>query len=106
MTGGIVDVAGLYDCLIGICDSKANLSILDRYSDIRREKYLTMVDPVSSENLRRLFDQDSDAALEKNDLLKLCKRTEDDPALLKKVVLGGNALRYDFTQDYTTCPKV
>jgi hypothetical protein len=60
-------------------EGKADASILDKYSDIRRQKYVEIVDPISSENLRRLFDQDPDKALENDEFLKLCKRTETDP---------------------------
>ncbi|KEQ74157.1 FAD/NAD(P)-binding domain-containing protein [Aureobasidium namibiae CBS 147.97] len=54
LTGGIVDVAGLSDRLSGIYDGNADESILDEYSRIRREKYLSMVNPISLENIGRL----------------------------------------------------
>ena len=73
-----MDVGGLYDCLLGIYEGKADPSILDKYSDIRRQKYLEIVDPISSENIRRIFGQDPDKALETDEFLKLCKRTETD----------------------------
>jgi hypothetical protein len=79
LTAGIVDVGGLYDCLIGIYEGKADQSILDKYSNIRRQKYLEIVDPISSENLRRLFGQDPNKALENDEFLQLCKSTETDP---------------------------
>ncbi|TVY45823.1 FAD-dependent monooxygenase [Lachnellula subtilissima] len=102
LTGGIVDVGGLYDCLAGMYDGKADDSILDKYSDVRREKYQTMVDPLSSENLRRLFDQNPDTALETDEFLKMCKRTETDIEFAKTMQLGVNNLKYDFTKDYKT----
>lgn len=85
LTGGIVDVGGLYDCLIGMYEGKADQSILDKYSDIRRQKYLDIVDPISSENLRRLFGQDPSKALENDEFLKLCKRTETDRELSRSL---------------------
>lgn len=100
MTGGIVDVGGLYDCLVGIYDGKADDSILEKYSDVRREKYQTMVDPLSTENLLRLFDQNPDTAFENDEFLKLCKRTETDIDLAKEMQLGVNNLKYDFRQHY------
>ncbi len=78
MTGGIVDIGGLYDCLIGIYDGKADSSILDKYSDIRSQKYRDIIDPISSENIRRLFDQDPETALENDTFLQLCQRTATD----------------------------
>jgi hypothetical protein len=78
LTGGIVDVGGLYDCLVGMYECKADPSILDKYSNIRIQKYKEMIDPISSENIRRLFDQDPEKALENDEFLKLCKRTDTD----------------------------
>lgn len=78
LTGGIVDCGGLYDCLAGIYDSKTDDAILDRYSEVRRQKYQEIVDPISSENLRRLFDQDPERAMETDEFLKLCKRASTD----------------------------
>lgn len=100
MTGGIVDVGGLYDCLAGIYDGVAEDGILDRYSDVRREKYQTIVDPISSQNLRRLFEQDPDTALQTDTFLQMCKRTETDIELSKQLQLGINQLQYDFTKEY------
>jgi hypothetical protein len=75
---------------------------LDKYSEVRREKYLSIVDPISSENLRRLFDQDPDAAIENDAFLKMCQRTENDPEFSKELQRGANRLKYDFTQLYST----
>ncbi|GME50134.1 hypothetical protein BDV97DRAFT_385589 [Neofusicoccum parvum] len=104
LTGGIVDVGGLYDCLMGIHEGKADSSILDVYSDVRREKYYTIVNPTSSANFRRLFDQDPDTALDGDEFLKICRRAESDPRLSREFQLNINALRYDFTQHYHSKP--
>ncbi|KAH6679065.1 hypothetical protein B0J14DRAFT_685967 [Halenospora varia] len=105
LTGGIADVGGLYDCLAGIYDGMADDSILDKYSEIRREKYLTIVDPISSENLRRMF-IDPETALESDEFLQLCKKCETDVEFSKQVQLGVNSLTYDFTQEYKTAKAV
>ncbi|TKA50063.1 hypothetical protein B0A55_12600, partial [Friedmanniomyces simplex] len=55
----LADVGGLYDCLFGIYAGKADESILDKYDEIRREKYRTIIDPISSGNLRRLWDPEN-----------------------------------------------
>lgn len=113
-----MDVGGLYDCLLGIYEGKADHSILDKYSDIRRQKYLEIVDPISSENIRRLFGQDPDKALETDEFLKLCKRAEKDVEFSREFqrvsktisfawsffaylfVQGVNNLKHDFTREY------
>lgn len=61
-----------------------------------------MVDPISCENLRRLFAQNPDTALETDEFLKMCKRTETDIEFSKEMQLGVNNLKYDFRQDYKT----
>lgn len=79
LTGGIVDVGGLYDCLRGIYDNRAASSILDKYSEIRRQKYMDIVDTVSSTNLRRLFELDPDHAIADDNFFQLAKKAETDP---------------------------
>jgi 2-polyprenyl-6-methoxyphenol hydroxylase-like FAD-dependent oxidoreductase len=73
LTGGLVDVGGLYDCLYGVYTEQASPSILTKYSEIRRQKYLEIVDPLSSANIRRLFDQDPETAHENDEFFKLCR---------------------------------
>lgn len=84
LTGGIVDVGNLADCLIGIYQNKADSSILEKYDEIRRQKYNEIVDPISSDNIRRLFDQDPDTALENDSFFKDCKRAETDIEFAKE----------------------
>ena len=100
LTGGIVDIGGLYDCLAGIYFGQASDSILDKYSDIRRQKYNDIINPISSENIVRLFGQDPDKALENDDFLKMCKRAEADPEFMCEMQSGANILKHDFTQYY------
>jgi hypothetical protein len=100
LTGGIVDVGGLYDCLIGIYEGKADPSILDLYSDVRREKYKTITDVVSQDNIRRLFGQDPDKALENDAFLKMLKANEGNVKAQQEFLRSPNALKYDFTQHY------
>jgi hypothetical protein len=87
LTGGIVDIGGLYDCLVGIFEGKANLDILDKYDTIRREKYWTIVDPTSSQNFERLWGQDPDTAAEKDPFFLLCHRAAKDKELSQQVQL-------------------
>ncbi|KAL2428955.1 FAD-dependent monooxygenase terC [Exophiala dermatitidis] len=47
LTGGIVDIGGLYDCLIGIFWAKADDDILDKYDQERRRLYNETINPVS-----------------------------------------------------------
>ena len=105
LTGGIVDVGGLYDCLAGIHEGKAEASILDTYSEIRRQKYKEIVDPISQDNIRRLYDQDADTALENDGFLKQMKANEGNVAAQQELLRSSRALKYDFTQHYKTAHR-
>lgn len=86
LTGGIADVGGLYECLIGLFTGRADSSILDIYSQVRRTKYQEIVDPISTENLYRMFKIHPDEVLEKDEFLKMCKRAEKDRELASKML--------------------
>lgn len=85
LTGGIVDVGGLADCLSGIYENKADVSILDKYHEIRSKIYNELTDPVSSENLLRLCEQDPEKAMDNDEFLQFCKKAETDAAAAKTI---------------------
>ncbi|KXH60523.1 FAD binding domain-containing protein [Colletotrichum salicis] len=100
LTGGIVDVGGLVDCLVGIQKGKADDSILDIYSQVRREKYLQFIDPVSSSNLVRMYDSDPRSLAERDEFVKAMNAAGNDPVKTKALVDGINAIAYDFTKHF------
>ncbi|KAM5374836.1 hypothetical protein ACJZ2D_006330 [Fusarium nematophilum] len=101
LTGGIADVGGLADCLIGIHQGLASDSILDHYDRARREVYDKTINPISSENFRRVSKQDGELALENDEFLKLCLKAEEDPQFSKALQLSiKDLLCHDFTQYY------
>lgn len=100
LTGGIVDVGGLSDCLEGIYSGQADDTILDIYDTVRRAKYNEIVDPVSTGNLRLLFEQNPETALEESEFLKMCKKAETDPEVGALQRKAADALQYDFRQHY------
>jgi hypothetical protein len=102
LTGGLVDIEGLYECLIGVYEGKADESILDKYSEIRRQRYQTIVDPVSTDNIKRLYTQDPEKALENDSFLKMLNDIKDDHKAQIEFMRGPMALMYDFTQHYKT----
>lgn len=103
ITGGFVDVGGLYDCLAGVWDGKADEEeILGLYSEKRIEKWKEIINPLSQENFRRVSGQ---ADLEGDEFLEVLR--EVDPktkgnggGALKSVLLGMMGVRYDFTRHY------
>ena len=98
LTGGIMDITGLFQCLEGIHAGLADDSILTTWSDVQREKYHTVINPVSSSNIRRLFDQDPDKALEQDDFLQLVKKAETDAQLASDMRSSGDRLKHDYSQ--------
>jgi len=87
LTGGIADVGGLVDCLLGIHKGVADDSILDHYDSVRREIYHKYIDTISSENLNRLNKQDPEKALENDKFFQLCLQAEQDDDLMRKMQL-------------------
>ncbi|KEF59448.1 uncharacterized protein A1O9_04292 [Exophiala aquamarina CBS 119918] len=87
LTGGLADIESLYDCLIGIHEGKAQDSILDKYDEVRREMWHKFIDPISSENLRRLNGQDPEKARENDSLLQMLERASRDPNLARTMQL-------------------
>ncbi|KAJ0342169.1 hypothetical protein COL922a_001562 [Colletotrichum nupharicola] len=100
LTGGIVDVGGLVDCLVGVHEGKANDSILDIYSQVRREKYLQFIDPVSSSKLVRMYDSDPDSLVGRDEFLKAMNAAGNDPVKIKALVGGINTIAHDFSQHF------
>lgn len=100
LTGGLVDVGGLFDCLKGIFDGRADDTILDKYSEVRRAKYQSIVNPISSENIIRLFSADPDTVLQTDEFFQMCIKAEKDPVFARELQLGVNGLQHDFTQYY------
>ncbi|KAK3671321.1 hypothetical protein LTR78_008781 [Recurvomyces mirabilis] len=97
LTGGFADVGGAYDCLYGIYAGRADDSILDKYNDVRREKYTTIIDPISSSNIRRLWDPE---AIEKDEFIQMLHRAETDKDVAYEMAGGATAVMHDFTQYY------
>jgi len=100
ITGGFVDVGGLFDCLAGIWDGKADETILEIYSEKRIEKWKTVIDPISQENFRRVRDADPHTRFERDEFMQLLKKGKEDQPFLKELMLGFMEVRYDFTQHY------
>ena len=101
LTGGLVDIGGLYDCLIGIYEGKAHPDILDKYSEMRRQRYQEVTDVISQGNIRRLFDQDPDKALETDSFLQMLSQNEGNVKAQQEFLRSANSLKYDFTQHYS-----
>lgn len=113
-----MDVGCLYDCLYGIWTHQADDSILDLYSEVRRQKYKEIIDPISTENFKRVFDQDPEVAGEEDHFLVLCKKAAEDKDFARQMHLVRNTsafgalrqklthiqasfgIRHDFTQYY------
>lgn len=60
LNGGIADIGSLSDCLQAIHEDKIDDAILDVYSDVRRQKWKTIIDPQSQGTLRFLFSNPED----------------------------------------------
>ena len=97
LTGGIVDIGGLHDCLAGALLHKVTDpdSILEKYHEIRSAKWRDIINPASSANIERLFKLDPEMALVEDEFLKMC--VEKDKMGYKSDL---PELGHDFTQYY------
>lgn len=101
LTGGIVDVEGLFDCLRGVHCGKADLqTILKTYSDVRVQKWREIVNPVSTANLTRLCKTDPSTVMETDEVMQKIKESETDPELSKAIQNFGYELRHDFEKEW------
>ena len=76
LTGGIADVGSLHDALAGIhADRVADPdAILDVYDAQRRRIWHDVIDPISSDNMRRLYSYETaDEAVARDPLLAMLK---------------------------------
>ncbi|KAL4889331.1 hypothetical protein BDV59DRAFT_205319 [Aspergillus ambiguus] len=105
LTGGIADAGALYDALIGIHMGKADDNILDQYDIIRREKYRTIVDPMSTAHFKRLWAKDPDTTIAEDEFLHFAKAAATNKQLARQAQQGAMSLRCDLTKFYNTAAK-
>lgn len=85
LTGGIADVGSLYDSLRGIDNNKTDDSILDKYDEVRRRIWHEVIDPISTENMQRLFQyQNADEFVDKDPLYRLVREMQNPDKKLEK----------------------
>jgi hypothetical protein len=100
LTSGIVDVGALYECFHGIYSDLADADfVLEKYHEIRSEKFHKVINPVSTANILRLFDQNPDTAHD-DPFLKMCKQAETDKKLQEQFAKAAMALSHNFKQYY------
>jgi 2-polyprenyl-6-methoxyphenol hydroxylase-like FAD-dependent oxidoreductase len=95
LTGGMVDAGNLADCLIGLAEGIADDSILDKYDVIRRGMWHDIINPISSDNLRRMHTFNPDTALDDDEFLKTLAKAEKDPEMMRQMILVTCALNIE-----------
>ncbi|KAK0648328.1 hypothetical protein B0T16DRAFT_408029 [Cercophora newfieldiana] len=102
LTGGIADVGSLYDSFVGIHTGRVDADeILSKYDEVRRGIWRDIINPMSIDNMSRLFKYDGpEEAIEKDPFLKMM--VEREVARKEGKVLedlpGPPPLRHDMTQ--------
>jgi len=100
LTGGLADIGSLYECLVGIHEGKASLDILDKYDEIRQQKFNQIINPVSIANLERMF-ADPNTVLEHDQGLQRVIEVGKNAESSRAFQLGSTALAHDFSQYFT-----
>jgi len=98
LTGGLVDVGGLGQCLEGIARGVADETILDKYDSVRREMWETVINPVSSDNFLRVSATDPSKALTDDPFLMMVEEAGKDEEKRRVFDEGVYAICHDFTQ--------
>jgi len=93
LTGGIGDVGSLVEALVGMHTGQADDSILDKYDEVRRKIYHEVTDPISTDNIKRLYDQDPAKAMETDTFLQMAKRAETDKEFAHQMQQVSHRLR-------------
>ncbi|KAK5939451.1 hypothetical protein PMZ80_007828 [Knufia obscura] len=97
LTGGIVDVGGLSQCLIGIAEGKTTDAILDKYDEERRRIWHEIINPVSSGNFVRVS-SDPDVIAETDEIIQMSRKAWHDDEVLKQQHAFAYGICHDFSQ--------
>jgi len=89
LTGGICDAGGLADCLIGVLRKNCDDSLLDKYAEIRLQKYQEITNPVSYGNTCALRDTDPEKAMAAEPFRTMNSSPEARRAMLEKAYFLG-----------------
>lgn len=81
---------------MGIHQSELSPSILSKYSDVRKEIWRTIIDPMSRANFHRLWDPACEK--DRDEFFKVCEKASEDPVWGKSTVESVMNVRHDFTQ--------
>lgn len=86
LTGAFADVAGLAECLEGIHAGRADESILDKYDEVRRNIFDTVISPISTANyLRVASDPDMVDVLAQDPFLKMVEAAKSDAMVKERI---------------------
>lgn len=99
LTGGIMDVGGLSQCLIGIYEGKTSPDILDKYDEVRRKIWHDIINPVSSGNFVRVS-SDPDKVAETDEIIQMSRKAWEDDEVLKQQHAFAYSICYDFAQHF------
>ncbi|KPI34748.1 Para-nitrophenol 4-monooxygenase [Cyphellophora attinorum] len=100
LTTGIVDAGAVSDCLIGVLSGNADDTILDKYSEIRREIFTNFSDKYSRENYLRVIDSHPETLAKRDPFIQACKASETDSVVSDALNEWPMALYHDFTMYY------
>lgn len=72
--------------MTGIYEGKADLEILDRYDEVRRDIWNKVTDPISTINLERVQKRPEDVADGKDAFFAMLERAQTDPSVAQTLM--------------------
>lgn len=79
-------MGALYDALLGIHTGVSDDEILTRYSELRSEKYLSFVDPMSVANFKRLCAKDPEVTIANDEFFHQARKAQADQMLARQIL--------------------
>jgi 2-polyprenyl-6-methoxyphenol hydroxylase-like FAD-dependent oxidoreductase len=83
----VLDAGGLAECFIGLYEGLAGDEILDKYAEVRREKFLKYIDERSTKNLNRISNTDPQTVADTDKFFGILRGLEGDPEATKAFLL-------------------
>ena len=90
LTGGLVDAGGISDCLIGVLKMGCGDQLLDKYAEIRKQKFYDVINPISFNNIKLLYESDPETCAY---TVEPFKSMNEDPGFRQRMIKGAYAMQ-------------
>lgn len=79
-------MGSLADCLLGIYSGQADMTILDKYDEMRRRIYRDVINPLSTKNMERMS-KDGESVLAEDPFLQFAAEAAQNPEVAAQMFM-------------------